>query len=129
MRFEPVDLGFSYRTIRKTHGRYTLELSPVTVAVQAIQPRENMDASTTGDRLDGMNFADYLEFQALRLTQRVPLSKSAGYVSASASAVRSLSSIAGLPPARGLLALRLIHAFGIRRRFVGTMSWKLLWAA
>jgi hypothetical protein len=62
VRLKPVDLGFSYRTIRQTYGSYTLELAPVPFSVQPIQASEDMDAAAGGDGLNCSDLADYFEF-------------------------------------------------------------------
>lgn len=75
MRFVPVNLGFSNRTILKTNGRIALQLAPVTTAEAPLEMGKIPDAVPGCDDLNGPDLTDYFERLLRRHIGRLPTAR------------------------------------------------------
>src|SRR4030088_1164367 len=79
VRFIPMDLSESYRTIRQSHSRDTLAFDPFARTEVIAKPSPRPQAGTAGDPFDSRNRTDDLECHALVSRGGFPPSARAPY--------------------------------------------------
>ena len=63
MRFKPVDLSFTNRSIRQLHGSFTFPLPPAAFAVRPVQIAPDVHAPARSNGFDVSDLAEELKFR------------------------------------------------------------------